>query len=141
MDKKFLGLFFLFFLAFTLFVSLVVFNKPITQFTKATEELTPSSETSHIFAWPLTVAADGKSESEINVFVQNKNKNPVSTIINKVTLQTTLGQIREKNISDDDKKLGKASFIVTSTEPGIAEITAKINDSVLVKQKVTIKFE
>ncbi|MDH7476158.1 MAG: Ig-like domain-containing protein [Microgenomates group bacterium] len=140
MDKKFVALMVLFFLSVTVFTSIVVFNRPLTQLTKATEELQPSASNSHIFAWPLTVKADGQDKSTLTVFGANYKNNPISLINKQVTLSTTLGQISEEPISEEKRKQGEAVFVIKSTQPGIAEIKATI-DNVQLNQSVTIKFE
>lgn len=136
MDKKLSALLILFVLIFSLFIIFLVFRKPIATFTRAKEELIPSSESSIIFAWPLTAKA-GSDKININVFVRNANNLP---LFNKVvTLKTNLGFIETINQTTD--KLGKANFTLTSQNPGIAEITAIIDNQIQLKQTVSIKFE
>lgn len=127
----------IFFLAFGLFFTLIVFNGQITNFARAKEESIPSSETSLIFAWPLTAAADGKTPVEINVFIRNANNLPLSN--KKVDLTTTLGAFSQSSGTTD--KSGKASFSMTSTSTGLADITAQVDGQVQLKQKITVKFE
>lgn len=136
MDKKLSALLIFFVLIFSLFISYIIFREPIATFTRAKEELIPSSESSLIFAWPLT-AKTGLDKININVFVRNANNLPLSN--KNVTLKTNLGFI-ERNSQTTDKS-GKASFILTSQNPGIAEITATVDNQVQLKQIVSIKFE
>lgn len=136
MDKKLSALLIFFVLIFSLFISYIIFREPIATFTRAKEELIPSSESSLIFAWPLT-AKTGLDKININVFVRNANNLPLSN--KNVTLKTNLGFI-ERNSQTTDKS-GKASFILTSQSPGIAEITATVDNQVQLKQTVSIKFE
>lgn len=137
MDKKLLGLVTLFFLSFLFFISIVLFNKPLTQLTRAKEDIQPSSANSLIFGWPLTAKADGKDEVNINVFVRSANN---KLIPNKtVRLETNLGNIRI--LSDISDKGGKTSFVLTSDSTGLAEINAVIDNSIPLSKKLTVKFE
>lgn len=137
MDKKLVGLLFVFFLAFTVFSSVVIFNKPITQFTKAKEESVASAKDSLIFAWPLKVASDGKEVSTINVFVRNLNGKPLEN--KNVQIQTSIGKVMEDSLQSD--KEGKTTFHIISTEPGLAYIKAVIDGNLSVTQSVSVKFE
>lgn len=137
MDKKLLGLVTLFFLSFLFFISIVLFNKPLTQLTRAKEDIQPSSVNSLLFGWPLTAKADGKDEVNINVFVRSENN---KLIPNKtVKLDTNLGSIR--TLSDISDKDGKTSFVLTSDSTGLAQISALIDNSIPVSKKLTVKFE
>lgn len=127
----------IFMLSFGLFTTITVFNKPLTKLTKAKEEFLPSSETSLIFAWPLTAKASGIASVEINVFVRSASNIPLAN--KKVHLNTSLGTVRQNDIETD--KAGKASFIVSSNTAGFAEITAIVDNQVQLKQKVSVKFE
>lgn len=137
MDKKLTGLLVLFVLVFSLFISYVVFNKQIATFTRASEELVPSSQTSLIFAWPLTAKADGQTKVNINVFVRNNKNVPMANKL--VSLSTNLGDFETNNIITD--KTGKASFYLISNQTGLAEITALVDNKIQLNQKITIKFE
>lgn len=141
MDKKLLGLMFLFFLSFALFASMVIFEKPLSNFTRAKEELAPSTSDSLIFAWPFTTKADSTSQSTVTVFVRNIKTKPLSNKV--VSISSTLGTFKETSVTSD--KEGKAEFHLISDTPGIAEVTAKIegmegSDGVL-SHKVTVQFE
>ncbi len=137
MDKKLVGLMLIFLLSFGLFTVATVFNKPLSRFTKAKEELIPSSQNSLLFGWPLTAKADGNQTVEINVFVRNSNNVPLEN--KKINLTSSLGTFKENNIATD--KGGKATFHLVSGDAGIANITALIDNQVEVKQQLTIKFE
>ena len=136
MDKKFSGSLIAFFLLFLVFIALVVFNKPISRFTRAKEDFVLSSQKSLIFAWPLTVKADGKSKTQINVIIRSSNNKLIQN--KQTTVRSTLGVV--KIISSVTDSGGKSSFELSSTVPGIAEITAYA-DNVLLGKKLTIKFE
>ncbi len=137
MDKKLSALLVLFVLIFALFIIFIVFKEPIATFTRAKEELVPSSESSLIFAWPLTAKADGSEKIDINVFVRNASNLPLPNKM--VTLQSNLGSLETSSQTTD--KSGKANFSLTSTNPGVANITATIDNQIQLKQTVTIKFE
>jgi len=136
MDKKLIGLVIVFFLAFGLFISILVFQQPITKLTKAKEEFSPSLTKSLIFAWPLSLPADGKSESTINVFVRNEKEEPINN--KRVTLTTTLGTIKESQPISD--KQGKTEFKIISETEGKAELKAVIDNSIEIAQKVSVQF-
>ncbi|OGK31629.1 hypothetical protein A3F29_00055 [Candidatus Roizmanbacteria bacterium RIFCSPHIGHO2_12_FULL_33_9] len=135
MDKKLLSLVILFIATFIFFVAILFFNEPLSQLTRATEETQPSPETSLIFAWPLTVKADGTQSSQINVFIRNdKNK----LITNKrVELRSSLGDIKNIIVSSDTN--GKTTFELTSKVPGTADVTAVV-EGIKIKNALTIKF-
>jgi len=137
MDKKLASLLILFLLIFGLFIGLVVFNQPIRTFTRASEELIPSSESSLIFAWPLTAKAGNKEKVDINIFVRNAKNIPLAN--KKVSLEANLGTVAA--VSDITDKSGKATFSLTSSDPGVAEIKGIIDNQIQIKQNITIKFE
>lgn len=137
MDKKLLGLLLIFFLAFTLFTSFMIFNKPLSRLIRAKEEVTASPDTSLIFVWPLAAKADSQSSVIVNIFVRNFNNTPLAN--KKVSLTTNLGTVTEVQSVTD--KAGKATFKLNSNTPGIAQLTAIVDNQVQIKQKVTVKFE
>lgn len=137
MDKKLIGLMLLFMLSFTIFISVVVFNKPLSTLTRAKEDTEPSKANSLIFAWPLSAKADEKSEVTINVFVRTATDKPLSG--KKVSINASIGKIRE--VSSETDKLGKATFILFSGFTGTSELTALIEGSIPLQQKVSVKFE
>src|SRR3990167_10515240 len=114
MDKKLVALLFLFFVAFGFFSAVTVFNKPITQFTRAKEDSIPSSAKSKIIGWPLTLKADGVSESTISIFVVSESDKPLTN--KSVKLLTTVGQVKESSAASDGN--GKATFHLTSASSG-----------------------
>lgn len=126
-----------FMLTFGLYTVITVFNKPLTRMTKAKEEFIPSSDNSLIFAWPLTSKAEGKSSVQINVFIRNVTNVPLPN--KKVTLTSTVGLVEPSEFTTD--KGGKATFSISSTSPGTAEISATVDNTIQLKQKVTVKFE
>ena len=137
MDKKLVGLMLFFMLSFGLFISIVLFNKPLSRLTKAKEEFIPSSDASLIFAWPLTAKADGKYPVQVNVFVRNASNVPLTNKIVKLT--TSLGSIKDINPTTD--KAGKSTFAIGSQTPGIADLTTIVDNQIQLKQKVSVKFE
>jgi len=137
MDKKLTTLFLVFLLSFSLFATIVIFIKPLTQLTRASEENNPSPNSSLIFAYPLTVKADGKTTANLNVFVRSYKGTPLAN--KPVAVTTSLGQI--KTISNITDKTGKATFSLTSQDKGVAEIEAVVNNNIKLAQKVTVKFE
>lgn len=136
MDKKLSSLLILFLVLFSAFIVYTIFNTPITNLARAKEEFIPSSDASLIFAWPLTAKANS-DRVNINVFIRNADNLPLAN--KTVTLETSLGVLESNNIATD--KSGKANFILTSDSPGLAEITAVIDNQIQLKQNVSIKFE
>ena len=136
MDKKFLGLMMIFFLSFGLFVIQIVFRSNLSSFTRASEDLVASNEKSILFVWPLSTNTGASSQVEVNVFVRNENNIPLPN--KKVNLQTTLGMVKENDVVTD--KSGKSTFNIDATTPGIAEVSATVDGTIQIKQKVTVKF-
>lgn len=146
MDKKLFSLVLLFFVSFVIFSSLVVFNKPLTQFTRAREDTTASAQESLIISRKSDgsaiiepLVADGTDGAEITVFVRNSSKRNLDS--KAVTVTTSLGQIRESTQNTVD---GKAIFHLSSPIPGQATLTVTVADgseSVQLLQKPTINFK
>ena len=138
MDKKFTALMVVFFLVFGVFVTTTLFNKQISNFARASAETDPSSQTSLIFAWPLTAKIGDKVD--VNVFIRNANNSPLDK--KQVRLVTNLGLINgtQESTAESDKT-GKVSFTLTSDTAGIAELSAFVNSNIQLSQKVTVKFE
>jgi len=135
MDKKLVGLMVIFVVFFGLFTAIIIFNNPIR--TRAAAELIPSSNNSLIFSWPKTIKADGKETATIDVLVRNTETLPIAN--KQVTLSTTIGKIN--NSSQITNKLGRATFTITSDVQGTAEISAIVNGSTQLINKVSVKFE
>jgi hypothetical protein len=136
MDKKFVSLMILFFLSLGLFGTYVIFNQTIKSYTRAAAESVPSSQTSLIFAWPLTAKTGDKVD--VNVFVRSSNNSPLQNQV--VKLSTNLGNISDPDNLKTDKS-GKANFTLSSDTPGVAELTTLVNDNIQLSQKVSVKFE
>lgn len=135
MDRKFVILLGVFFVLFGLFISLILFERPLVRLTRAQLD-TASSEKSIIFAWPLKVPANGADSSTITVFVRNKSGDEFGK--RAVTLTSTIGQISEPTVVAD--KLGKAEFKIKSSAPGTAEIKAIIDNTISINQTLSIEF-
>jgi hypothetical protein len=138
MDKKFIALMVLFFIVFGVFVTTTLFNKQISNFARASAETDPSAQTSLIFAWPLTAKVGDKVD--VNVFVRSADNSPLDK--KQVKLVTNLGLINgaQESAAESDKT-GKVNFVLSSDTIGVAELTAFVNGSVQLSQKVTVKFE
>lgn len=137
MDKTLGALLAVFFLSFTIFVTVVFFNQPIARFTRAKEDYLPSTSNSLVFAYPLSVKADGQAASTINVFIRSDKGMPVKE--QKVSLVSTLGSINEKEGTTDDQ--GKATFHLSSSQAGVASIEVMVGGSLKLTQKLSVKFE
>lgn len=137
MDKKLLSLMSLFILTFGVFAGVVVFNKPLTQLTRAKEEAIPSLKNSLVFAWPLELDADGTTASTITVFIRTDLSKPLTG--KPVTLTSTLGAVKEQSVTTDAE--GRAVFTLTSAEKGIAELQAFIDNTSPLERKISVKFK
>lgn len=135
MDKTLLGLMMIFFIAFTVFITFVVFNKQFTSAARASNQ-NVSSEKTYIFAWPLELKADGKTASEITIFVRDDEGKAIAD--KNVRMQSTVGELKEPSVVTD--KSGRAAFHLTATAPGLAEIQAVV-DNTPIRRKITVKFE
>ena len=135
MEKKFVFLIGVFFVLFGLFISLILFEKPLVRLTRAKLDQ-PSAEKSIIFAWPLKVVADSRSESVITVFARNENSDELSN--RTITLASSIGQLVESTAVTD--KLGKAEFRIRSSTIGLADLKAVIDNTTPVNQTVVIEF-
>ncbi|MBI4004581.1 Ig-like domain-containing protein [Candidatus Roizmanbacteria bacterium] len=137
MDKKLLSLISIFFLAFGIFTAAIVFEKPLTQLTRAKEEARASETASLLFAFPLNAKADGISTATITVFARANTNRPI--VSRTVKLTTTVGKIKQNSqLTDND---GKATFLLTSDTPGLARIEAVVDNQVKLSQKITVNFE
>ncbi len=137
MDKKFVSLMLVFFLAVGMFFTYTVFNTQIASFARAKEESVPSSSMSLMYYWPNTQVADGKSKVQINVFVRNSKGLPLEN--KQVTLSTSLGTIDPPVTATD--KSGLASFDIVAGSPGHAIITASVDSQIQLQQKADIEFK
>ncbi|PIQ71615.1 hypothetical protein COV87_02355, partial [Candidatus Roizmanbacteria bacterium CG11_big_fil_rev_8_21_14_0_20_37_16] len=116
MDKKLGGLLLVFFLLFTVFATIVLFNGQFTTFTRAKEDFAPSAKASLLFAYPLLLKADGKEKSTINIFVRSDKGMPVKD--KKLSITSTVGTLSDVEATTDEK--GKATVTLTSATPGTA---------------------
>lgn len=135
MDKKLLSLVILFITTFIFFIAVLFFNEPLSKLTRAREETSPSADKSLIFAWPLSVKADGVEVSDVNVFIRNNDNKLISN--QKVELRSSLGEIKNINTLSDAN--GKTTFKLSSLTLGSAEITAVV-EGIKLSNKLTIKF-
>ncbi|OGK24636.1 hypothetical protein A3A46_00795 [Candidatus Roizmanbacteria bacterium RIFCSPLOWO2_01_FULL_37_13] len=138
MDKKLVALITLFFISFGFFTAILIFKAPLIQLTRAKEDFTPSPVRSKMLAWPLSyLNADGGSESVISVFIVSQSDRPLADKV--VTLTNTIGTLKETAKTTDNN--GKATFSITSTIRGIAEIEAIVEPNIKLSKKISIKFE
>ena len=135
MDKKLLSLVILFISTFIFFIAILFFNEPLSKLTRAREETFPSADKSLIFAWPLTIKADGIEEAEVNVFIRNDNNKLISN--QSVELRSSLGEV--KNIIAISDINGKTTFKITSKVVGSTELSAVV-EGIKLTNKLTVKF-
>ncbi|CAN5220727.1 hypothetical protein BH09PAT2_BH09PAT2_02600 [soil metagenome] len=137
MDRKLVILGGIFILAFLSFISVIFLNEPIARLTRAANpNKQPSSQTSLIFAWPLTATADGKTKSDITVFIRDTDGRGIEG--KQVNLTSTVGLLNRPTAITDST--GKAIFSVTSTSSGLATIEAAVDNTKLLR-KVTVDFK
>ncbi|MBI1863027.1 Ig-like domain-containing protein [Candidatus Microgenomates bacterium] len=138
MDKKLAGLIGLFFLAFFVFISLVVFSKPLSRFTRASSTVDPSAQQSIIIAFPLSLRANSSEESKLDVFVRSSSNSPVAG--RDVSIEATIGTVSPAHVTTD--RTGKATFQYSPAgDKGVAELTAVVDNTLRIAQKVTIQID
>jgi hypothetical protein len=137
MDKKLLFLIILFFFVFSAFSFTALRQGSFSSFIRAKEGTVPSAEKSLILAWPVTVNLTTSNQSKITVFIRNNKEVPIAN--KSVQLNTSFGSVTPSIATTD--KTGKAEFFLQSNSPGLAEITALVDNNIELKQKITIKFE
>lgn len=141
MDRKLIGLFFLFFMSFAVFSTIIVFNRPLTSLTRAREDTNPDPKESIVVIDKSgnVLRADGQEEATITVFIRNASKR---NLMNKpVQVSASVGIIREGVTNTTE---AGAKFHLTSTTPGSSVITVQVNDgtgTVTLDQKPTIEFQ
>ncbi len=135
MDKKLLGLAVLLIVTIGIYSIFTFLKVPLTVFTQASQSSAPSLESSLIFAWPLEIKADGKTQSEITLFIRNTDGRGIPE--QSVRLTTTIGQIKESLLSTDSD--GKAIFHISSSQVGVAQIEAFVDNNKL-QRTISIKF-
>lgn len=133
MDRKFIGLFIVFFVMFAFFSVFVLARNQIQTFTQASEDKTPSASASVVLAWPLETKVG--TQSTITAFVRSQSGKPISN--HTVSFSSSIGSIQNnQGVSDDN---GKVEALLLCTQQGIAEIDAIIDNATTIDQKITIE--
>lgn len=114
----------------------VLFTGPLSTFTHAVVPIAASESASTMFAFPLTIQADGVSQSKIDIFVASKDSLPLQS--KKVDVTTTLGSL-DKNTATTDN-MGHVTFLLTMSEPGISTINFSV-DGVPFSRQITVEGE
>ena len=114
----------------------VLFTGPLSTFTHAVVPLSVSEVNTTIYAYPLKIKADGRTQSKIDLFVANSDSLPVPNKI--VVASSTIGTLSPTNALTNN--MGHASYILTMEEPGIATIQFTV-DSVLLGKQITVQGE
>lgn len=135
MDKKLLALVALLFITIGLYSLFAFFKVPIAIFTQASQTNEPSTQSSLIFAWPLDLPADGKTESEISLFIRNEEGRGIPET--SVRLTSSVGTVRESLLLTNSE--GKAIFHLSSSQVGVAQVEAFMDNKKL-QQTISIKF-
>ncbi len=136
MDKRLSGLFILFFMSFFVFLSLIVFRKPLSQLTRASTNA-PSADKTILLVWPLDAVASRNEDISVTVFVRNAENGPVPK--RQVLVRSSLGAVSPVAVESDDA--GKAVFTLKNTTPGTSTITAVVDNTVQVTQTVSVVFK
>ena len=105
--------------------------------TRASEDTQPSAEKSLIFAWPLQTKITDNTPIKISVFVRSVSGKPIENKV--IMIKTSLGQLNVSSGASD--KQGKAEFELSSREAGEAKLDVTIDNTLQIKQSVTVKFE
>lgn len=137
MDKKLFFLVLVFFIIFSAFSFTAIKQMSFVSFIRAKEENLPSAEKSIIIAWPLTVNLLNNNQSKITVFIRNNKELPISNKLVKLVIN--FGTYNPQEVYTD--KNGKAEFIVQSNTKGSVDVGAIVDNTIELKQKVTIKFD
>ena len=135
MDKKLLALAALLFVSIGIYSLFAFFKVPFAIFTQASQTNKPSTQTSLIFAWPLDLPADGKTESEITIFIRNEEGRGISE--ESVRLTSTIGTVPQTLLSTNLE--GKSVFHISSKQVGVAQIEAFVDNKKL-QRTISIKF-
>lgn len=114
----------------------VLFTGPFSKLTQAVVPTSASEATSVLYAYPLTIKADGSAQSKIDIFVSSDSSLPLAN--EKVTITTTTGTVNPSTAMTD--KMGHASYTLVMSEQGVATISFSVNDVPFSKQ-ITIKGE
>src|SRR3990167_4321292 len=115
MDNKLIILSSIFFVVFLGFAVYLFTDGSIAQFTRADISSEISLQKSLIFAWPLSVPADGTSQSEITVFIRNEDGGGLPEQPVKIT--SRVGLVKEGEVLTDSD--GQAIFHIFSDATGV----------------------
>jgi hypothetical protein len=135
MDKKLVGLAALLIISVAAYFIFVFWKVPFAIFTQASQTNSPSTISSLIFAWPLDLPADGKTPSEITVFIRSEDGRGIPE--ESVRLTSTVGDVKESLLTTNSE--GKAIFHITSAQVGVAEIEAFVDNKKL-QRTISVKF-
>lgn len=135
-DNKFTGMVYGVLILAILVGGYVVFTGPLSTFTHAVVPLSASETNTTMYAYPLTIKADGKTQSKIDLFVATSDSLPVPN--KPVVASSTIGTLSSTNALTD--RMGHVSYVLTMEEPGIATIQFII-DSVLLGKQITVQGE
>ena len=114
----------------------VLFTGPLSKLTQAVVPTSASEATSTLYAYPLTIKADGLTQSKIDIFVSSDSSLPLAN--KKVTATTTAGTLNPATAMTD--KMGHASYTIVMSEPGVVTINFTVDDIPFSKQ-ITVKGE
>lgn len=114
----------------------VLFTGPLSTFTHAVVPLSASEANTTLYAYPLTIKADGKTQSKIDLFVASRDSLPVPN--KPVIASSTVGTLSPTNAMTDT--MGHVSYVLIMEEPGIATIQFTV-DGVLLGKQITVQGE
>lgn len=114
----------------------MLFTGPLSTYTRAFVQGTPSATNSYVFAYPLTIKADGQEISTVSLFVADEQSRPLAG--KRVTLQTSSGTLdRPDGLTDQS---GQISFKLSLPEPDMAQISFLVEGEPFDKQ-ITVQGE
>lgn len=103
---------------------------PLASVSRAVLPSRVSPAFSSLFAYPLTIPADGLSSSKVDVFLASDQGVPV--VNQRVTLTSSQGAVRPEGAMTDSQ--GHAVFTFTMSDPGIATVEVSVNGTPIGKR-------
>lgn len=113
-----------------------LFTGPFAKVSRAVLPLGVSASSSSLFAWPLTIPADGTTPSKIDVYLASDQGVPLTNY--GVQVSASLGSVQPERVTTDSN--GHAVFHVTMSEPGTSTIVVIVNDKPIGK-RLTVRAD
>ncbi|MBI4066830.1 Ig-like domain-containing protein [Candidatus Gottesmanbacteria bacterium] len=144
-DKKFIALSSIFFLMFIFGMGTLFVQEPISNYLRATTAQV-SSEKSFITAIPQIGKTEGSisetkpAQIKVNVYIRTDSGDLLAQKTVKLSTDLTSVNISPSDTQDTNKD-GKAEFILTSTTPGVAQLTAQeLTSGKTISNSLSVEF-